>query len=93
MIRPLLTTPPFARDVRRAGRRNPSVANAITQALALLEADAFDARLGTHKLAGELAGLWSCSAGYDLRITFEFTKSGGVEAILLVSCGTHDEVY
>jgi mRNA-degrading endonuclease YafQ of YafQ-DinJ toxin-antitoxin module len=50
-------------------------------------------RLGSHKLRGELAGLWACSAGYDLRIVFEIAMHEGKEVILLVSLGTHDEVY
>jgi len=32
-------------------------------------------------------------AGYDLRIVFEFSKQNDEEIILLVSVGTHDEVY
>jgi len=48
--------------------------------------------LKTHKLKGELAGSWACSAGYDLRIVFEFVQHEGNEAILLQTIGTHDEV-
>jgi addiction module RelE/StbE family toxin len=66
---------------------------AIREALELLERDAFDPRLRTHKLRGELAGRWSCSAGYDLRIVFRFVEHEGAEAILLLSVGTHEEVY
>jgi len=58
-----------------------------------LETDAFDPQLRSHKLKGELEGCWSCSAGYDLRIVFEFVQHQGSEAILLLSVGTHDEVY
>ena len=56
-------------------------------------ADAFQAALKTHKLKGELAGSWACSAGYDLRLIFEFVQHEGAEAILLQNIGTHDEVY
>ena len=59
----------------------------------MLSDDAFDPRLKTHKLSGDLQGLWACSVGYDLRILFEFVEHEGAEAILLVSVGTHDEVY
>ena len=31
--------------------------------------------------------------GYDLRIIFSFAQHEGVEAILLETMGTHDEVY
>jgi mRNA-degrading endonuclease YafQ of YafQ-DinJ toxin-antitoxin module len=58
-----------------------------------LAEDAFHAALKTHKLKGELAGSWACSAGYDLRIVFEFVQHEGAEAILLKTVGTHDEVY
>jgi mRNA-degrading endonuclease YafQ of YafQ-DinJ toxin-antitoxin module len=44
-------------------------------------------------LKGNLAGSWACSAGYDLRVVFQFVKHKGAEAILLEAVGTHDEVY
>ncbi len=59
----------------------------------MLHDDAFDARLKTHKLKGDLVGVWACSAGYDLRILFEFVTHSNAEAILLLTIGTHDEVY
>lgn len=65
----------------------------ITSALAILEQDAFDARLKTHKLKGNRAGIWASSAGYDLRILFEIIDEEGCECILLLTIGTHDEVY
>ena len=61
--------------------------------LELLAADAFHPRLKTHKLKGKLVGSWACSAGYDLRMVFQFVKHGRQEAILLEGIGTHDEVY
>lgn len=65
----------------------------LRAALESLAEDAFHAALKTHKLKGDLAGLWACSAGYDLRIVFEFVLHEGAEALLLQSVGTHDEVY
>ena len=43
----------------------------------------------------KLAGSWACSAGYDLRILFDFcrNKFGGEDDILLIDIGSHDEVY
>ena len=35
----------------------------------------------------------SCSGGYDLRSIFKFVEHEGVQAILLETIGTHDEVY
>jgi mRNA-degrading endonuclease YafQ of YafQ-DinJ toxin-antitoxin module len=74
-------------------KKRPEAAAAIRETLVQLEADAFDPRLRTHKLRGELAECWSCTAGYDLRIVFQFVQHNGAEAILLLSVGTHDEVY
>jgi mRNA-degrading endonuclease YafQ of YafQ-DinJ toxin-antitoxin module len=61
--------------------------------LETLAEDAFDPTLKTHKLKGELAGSWACSASYNLRIVFEFVQHEGAEAVLLQAVGTHDEVY
>jgi mRNA-degrading endonuclease YafQ of YafQ-DinJ toxin-antitoxin module len=61
--------------------------------LDLLATDCFHPRLKTHKLKAELEGSWVCSAGYNLRIAFKFVEYEGAEAILLLSVGTHQEVY
>ncbi len=66
---------------------------AIRVTLAALQEDVFNPQLATHKLKGALAGYWACSAGYDLRIVFQIAKTSAEEIILLVSVGTHDEVY
>jgi mRNA-degrading endonuclease YafQ of YafQ-DinJ toxin-antitoxin module len=91
--RVLLPSTAFVRAARRLVKKNPDAAEAIRAALAALAEDAFQAALKTHKLKGELAGSWACSAGYDLRIVFEFAQHDGAEAIHLLSVGTHDEVY
>lgn len=51
--------------------------------------------LHSHKLKGELAGAWACTVDYDNRILFEFAQNpeSGEEEILLLTMGTHDEVY
>ena len=57
--------------------------------------DVFSIRLGTHKLSGQLYGLWACSCGYDCRIVFalERDEANGEEMIVLLDIGTHAEVY
>lgn len=55
--------------------------------------DAHHPALRTHKLKGRLAKSWACSAGYDLRIVFQFVQHGTQPAILLEAVGTHDEVH
>jgi len=89
----LLRSPAFGRDLRRWLKSHPDTAASIEAALEQLSADAAHASLRAHKLRGQLAGCWACSAGYDLRVVFEYTQHEGAEAILLLALGTHDEVY
>jgi len=91
--RVLLQSPAFGRDLRSWLTARPQSAGGIEDVLDQLSADAAAPALKTHKLRGPLAGCWACSAGYDLRIVFEFVQHEGTEAILLVAIGTHDEVY
>jgi len=74
-------------------KKHPQAAEDLEATLLLLSEDAFDPRLKTHKLKGDLDAVWACSAGYDLRILFELVQHEGAEAILLLTMGTHDEVY
>jgi len=76
-------------------RKRPDLNNDIVEALRLLAVNPFAPQLETHKLKGKLSGSWACSAGYDLRIVFDFVKSGkdSTDDILLLAIGTHDEVY
>ena len=83
----------FSRSMKQLGKKDRRAFAAIRTTLVMLQDDAFDPKLGSHKLKGDLAGLWACSAGYDLRIVFEIAKHSSDEVILLVSVGTHDEVY
>ena len=93
MRRALLRSPAFARDLRNWLKRRPRSASSIQVTLEQLSKDAAHPSLRTHKLRGPLADGWACSAGYDLRIVFEFAQHEGAEAILLLALGTHDQVY
>jgi len=93
MIRELIPTTSFKRAARKHTKRHPESTNRIQQALEALSADAFSPSLRTHKLKGDLSGVWSCSAGKDLRILFEFINGENGEAILLLAIGSHDSVY
>lgn len=55
--------------------------------------DPFHPQLHTHKLKGKLADSWAASVTYELRIVFDFVEHEQDRAILLLSVGTHDEVY
>ncbi len=93
MKRRLLKSAAFIRAAKKLIRKNPPSAADLQATLELLTADAFHPTLKTHKLKGDFADCWACSAGYDLRIVFEFVPREGDETILLLSVGTHDEVY
>jgi mRNA-degrading endonuclease YafQ of YafQ-DinJ toxin-antitoxin module len=93
MRRELLRSPAFARALRAWLKSRPGAAEAIEATLQQLSEDAYHPSLRTHKLRGPLAGCWACSAGYDLRIVFEFVQHDGAEAILLLALGTHDQIY
>jgi len=76
-------------------RKRPDLNSDIEETLRLLPVNPFAPQLETHKLKGKLSGSWACSAGYDLRIVFDFVKAGEDkdDDILLLAIGTHDEVY
>lgn len=93
MTRVLLPSPTFARNARRLARKKPWAVQDLHTTLQLLSEDAFHPQLRTHKLKGKLEGSWACSAGYDVRIVFDFVYRKGVEAVLLITVGTHEEVY
>ena len=77
MRRTLLRSPAFGRDLRRWLKSHPDTAASIEATLEQLSADAAHPSLRTHKLRGPLAGCWACSAGYDLRVVFEYTQHEG----------------
>ncbi|MEN6450863.1 MAG: type II toxin-antitoxin system mRNA interferase toxin, RelE/StbE family [Thermoguttaceae bacterium] len=93
MKRSLIRSNAFLRDAKRLAKSDARAIESLFSTLAVLEQDAFDPGLKTHKLKGDLEGSWACSFGYDLRIVFEFIQHEGKEAILLESLGTHDQVY
>ena len=86
---------------RHIERRRQEIARDAQESLAAFRAgqlrpqSAFATQLGTHKLSGELYGLWACSCGYDCRIVFtiEVDQETDNEVIVLLDVGTHDEVY
>jgi mRNA interferase YafQ len=91
----LTTDPSFKRSFKRLTRKNSQLQDKILEVLELLSKDPFAPSLKSHKLAGKLDGLWSCSVAYDCRIIFAFRKdtTTGEDLIVLVDIGSHDEVY
>lgn len=85
----------FVRAFRRIARKDPQLTGKARNTLEQLSNDPFHPLLRTHKLKGRLAGSWACSVDYDTRIVFEFVRNpqSNDEEILLLSVGSHDEVY
>jgi mRNA interferase YafQ len=85
----------FTRSFKKIIKRNPQLRERIIEVLMLLAEDPFTPSLKSHKLTGNLDGLWSCSVAYDCRIVFDFSEEGDVVEIfiLLVNVGTHKQVY
>lgn len=93
IIRELIPSTAFTNAARKYLILHPQSADRIQETLENRENDAFAPHLRTHKLKGELTGVWACSVGYDLRIVFEFVNRENGEAILLLTVGNHDSVY
>ena len=74
MRRSLISTSKFEKSYRKFVRRNNFIQTTIDDALKQLEEDAFEPNLSTHKLYGNLFGLFACSCGYDCRIVFSIQK-------------------
>ncbi len=89
----LIASKSFTRDAKRFLKKNPHFTKNVKMTLSLLESDAFQPQLKTHKLKGNLKNSWACSVGYDLRIVFEIVRYEKEDTILLQTIGTHDEVY
>lgn len=85
----------FRRAFKRRTRNNPALQERIFQVLTQLVQESFDPALKTHKLRGQLEGLWACWVEYDCRVVFAFEPDPetGEEMIVLIDLGTHDEVY
>jgi len=94
-MRTLIWSNAFTRSFKGWMRKRPDLHSDVAEALELLLVNPFAPQLETHKLKGKLSGSWACSAGYDLRIVFDFVKveKDKADDIFLLAIGTHDEVY
>jgi len=91
----LVTNSKFKRRFKRLIKRSPELQDKILETLETLSKDPFIPSLKSHKLTGQLDGLWACSVAYNCRIVFTFKQDSetGTNCIVLVDIGSHDEVY
>ena len=87
----LVFTDSYARIEKRFLKRYPELFERYRRTLALLELDPFHPSLRMHPLQGRLAGLHAVSINLSYRITLELELRG--QEIILVSVGSHGEVY
>lgn len=64
----LTTDASFKRAFKRLVKKNPQLQDKILGVLELLGNDPFHPSLKSHKLTGQLEGLWACSVTYDCRV-------------------------
>ncbi len=84
----------FKRSLKKLIKKNPQLEKKFIDVLKILADDPFHPSLKSHKLTGNLDGLWACWVAYDCRIIFEFSNEELVERVIfLVDIGSHDEVY
>jgi len=94
-VRKLSWDSSFRRAFKQQARRDRVLQERIFEVLDQLARDPFLPALKTHKLSGQLQGLWACWVEYGCRIIFAFETDPqtGEELIVLIDLGTHDEVY
>ena len=85
----------FKRSFKKITKKNSRLSDKIIETLKLLAVDPFTPSLKSHKLIGQMEGLWSCSVAYDCRIIFDISEDGQLleMIILLIDVGSHDDVY
>ena len=86
----IVPTSGFKKAFKRKVRGNKNLQARFRDRIALFQSSPFDPRLKTHRLSGQLQGLWSFSIDYDVRVVFSFVESNRA---LFVDIGTHEEVY
>ncbi|MEH2089213.1 type II toxin-antitoxin system RelE/ParE family toxin [Nostoc sp.] len=91
----LVWSPTFIRAFKRLVKKNPELRSQIEQVLQQIAEDPFQLSLRSHKLKGDSSGRYSCSIDYRNRILFKFVTNteSGEEEILLLTLGSHDDVY
>ncbi len=93
-MRELILTPSFIKAFQKLVKRNPLLKQKLQVVLEQMRGDVFATHLSTHKLTGQLSGLFACSCGYDCRIIFSIEKDqNNQEIIMLHNIGTHKAVY
>jgi addiction module RelE/StbE family toxin len=94
-VRTLVWSAAFVRALKRAVQRRPELRKAVERTIEQLAQDPYHPTLHTHKLKGKLEGVLACTVDYDNRVLFQLVDNptSGEKEVLLVTIGTHEEVY
>ena len=74
----------FLKQVKKC---DPCLQEEVFMAVELFQQNPHYPSLKTHKLQGKLAGRWSFSVNYKIRIVFEYLSE---ESVVLLAVGSHD---
>jgi mRNA interferase YafQ len=89
----LIITIKFTKQASRLIKNNTDLRNKLSETLTKLSVNPFDPSLFTHKLKGELEGKYSARLSYHARVIFKLVNYENENCILLLTIGSHDEVY
>jgi addiction module RelE/StbE family toxin len=64
----------------------------VRQAILSFQEDPNQPELRNHPLKGKMKGVWSISAGGDIRIHYQKLRNGDI-IILFIDVGTHSQLY
>jgi len=87
----LIFTASYEKIEKRFLKRHPDLLERYHKTLAILERDPFHPSLRLHALEDRLAGLHAVSINLQYRVTLELELRE--QEIILVSVGSHGEVY
>jgi len=80
----------FKRIYRKKIKNDEKLKKRFWKMMKLFLENPYQPQLRTHKLSGELTGMWAFSVSYDYRVVFRFISE---KEVLLIDIGGHDEVY
>lgn len=80
----------FKKKLKKYLAKHPEMETRIKDKLKIFIKNPYAPELRSHKLSGRLKDLRAVVIDYDCRIVFAFV---GQDIALLISIGTHDEVY
>ena len=74
-------------------KQNQKTQKSFQQRIQIFLEDQRNPILKIHKLSGEYKGLWSFNVNADIRVIFDKSRLEKDSVILLVSIGSHSELY